>query len=136
MFHRWQRPSKKTKFKIYRQSESLFEHFSRLGTSQSASCSFCVVLEGFPTQKRWLLGRSPRPPWGSFQRSPIPPSWAGGVPPSRTLPGMAPPIVSPSPFQPPSRLDPLVGKGSILLHGHHFTLCLRLVYHLYIPLGS
>ena len=32
-------PSKKAKFKIYRQSESLFDHFSRLGTSQSASVS-------------------------------------------------------------------------------------------------
>ena len=32
-------PSKKAKFKIYRGSESLFDHFSRLGTSQSASVS-------------------------------------------------------------------------------------------------
>ena len=30
-------PSKKGKLKIYRGSESLFDHFSRLGTSQSAS---------------------------------------------------------------------------------------------------
>ena len=106
-------PSKKAKFKIYRQSESLFEHFSRLGTSQSASCSFCVVLEGVPTQKA-LAG--PDPHGGASSAPPYPlPSWAGGVPPSRTLPGTAPPTVSPSPFQPPpppppqpSRLDPLV----------------------------
>ena len=32
-------PSKKAKFKIYRQSESLFDHFLRLGMSQSASVS-------------------------------------------------------------------------------------------------
>ena len=32
-------PSKKAKFIIYRQSESLFDHFLRLGTSQSASVS-------------------------------------------------------------------------------------------------
>ena len=30
-------PSKKGNLKIYRGSESLFDHFSRLGTSQSAS---------------------------------------------------------------------------------------------------
>ena len=98
-------PSKKAKFKIYRQSESLFDHFSRLGTSQSASCSFCVVLEGFPTQKALASGA------GSFQRSPIPPSWAGGVPPPAPSPGRlrlqpAPPLFSPPPQ--PSRLDSLV----------------------------
>ena len=52
-------PSKKAKFKIYRQSESLFDHFSRLGTSQIAIGVlqfFCVVLEGFPTQKALASG--------------------------------------------------------------------------------
>ena len=43
-----------------------------------------VVFGGF-----YNIGRAPDPRWGSLQRSPIPPSWAGGVPPSRTLPGAA-----------------------------------------------
>ena len=42
--------------------------------------------------------QSPRPRWGSLQRSPIPPSWAGGVPPSRTLPGAALPTCLPLVF--------------------------------------
>ena len=62
---------------------------------------------GFLRIKRWLLGWSPRPRWGSLQRSPTPPSWAGGVPPSRTLPGGGPayffatPLTTPSPVPPP-----------------------------------
>ena len=45
----------------------------------------------FERKKRWLLGRSPRPRWRSLQRSPIPPCWAGRVPPSRTqIPRSAP----------------------------------------------
>jgi len=30
-------------------------------------------------QNRWWLGLCPRPHWGSFQRSPRPPSWIQGV---------------------------------------------------------
>ena len=63
-------PSKKAKFKIYRQSESLFDHFSRLGTSQSASCSFCVVLEGFPMQKALASGAEPQTPMGELPALP------------------------------------------------------------------
>ena len=45
----------------------------------------------FERKKRWLLGLRPRPRWGSLQRSPIPPCWAGRVPPSRTqIPRSAP----------------------------------------------
>ena len=50
-------------------------------------CCFCVLGGVFLRKKRWLLGLRPRPPWGSLQRSPIPPGWARGAPPSRTLPG-------------------------------------------------
>ena len=57
------------------------------------SAVFYVLLGCFLRKNRWLLGRSPRPRWGSLQRSPAPPSWSGGVPPSRTLPGAAPPIL-------------------------------------------
>ena len=82
------------------------------------SAVFTYFLGGFLRKKRWLLGRSPRPRWGSLQRSPTPPSWAGGVPPSRTLPGPAPPILRPTPCHtlagapppPPSQfLDPPLG---------------------------
>ena len=37
------------------------------------------------SKKRWLLGLSPRPRWGSLQRSPVPPHWAGGEHPSPEL---------------------------------------------------
>ena len=41
-----------------------------------------------------LLGRSPRPRWGSLQRSPIPPCWAGGgLTPSRTHPLRVRPLI-------------------------------------------
>ena len=51
------------------------------------TCDARVVFQICRVKKRWFLGLRPRPRWGSFQRSPIPPCWAGGVPPSRTLPG-------------------------------------------------
>ena len=70
------------------------------------SAVFMYFLGGFLRKKRWLLGRSPRPRWGSLQRSPTPPSWAGGVPPSRTLPGAAPPTTSPHPSPHPRRCPP------------------------------
>ena len=73
-------------------------------------CSFCVVLEGFPTQKALAFGPPPQTSMGELQHSPIPPSWVGGVPPSRTLPGTAPLTVSPSPFQPPP--PPTIQPGS------------------------
>ena len=50
-------------------------------------CSFCVLGGVFVCKKRWLLGLRPRPPWGSLQRSPIPPGWAGGRPPPAPSPG-------------------------------------------------
>ena len=37
-------------------------------------------------KKRWHLGRSPRPRWGSLERSPRPPSWVGRVPPFTPFP--------------------------------------------------
>ena len=58
---------------------------------------FTYFLGGFLRKKRWLLGLRPRPQWGSLQRSPTPPSWAGGVPPSRTLPGEARLLLRPTP---------------------------------------
>ena len=61
------------------------------------SAVFTYFLGGFLRKKRWLLGRSPRPRWGSLQRSPTPPSWAGGVPPSRTLPRAARQLLRPTP---------------------------------------
>ena len=70
------------------------------------SAVFTYFWGGFLRKKRWLLGRSPRPRWGSLQRSPTPPSWAGGVPPSRTLPGAAPPTTSPHPLPHPRRCPP------------------------------
>ena len=36
--------------------------------------------------------------WLRAWRSPTPPTWAGGVPPSRTLPGAAPPTTPPHPL--------------------------------------
>ena len=70
------------------------------------SAVFTYFLGGFLRKKRWLLGLRPRPWWGSLQRSPTPPSWAGGVPPSRTLPGLAPPTTSPHPLPHPRRCPP------------------------------
>ena len=70
------------------------------------SAVFTYFLEGFLRKKRWLLGLRPRPRWGSLQRSPTPPSWAGGVPPSRTLPGPAPPTTSSHPLPHPRRCPP------------------------------
>ena len=70
------------------------------------SAVFTYFLGGFLRKKRWLLGLRPRPWWGSLQRSPTPPSWAGGVPPSRTLPGLAPPTTSPHPLSHPRRCPP------------------------------
>ena len=70
------------------------------------SAVFTYFLGGFLRKKRWLLGLRPRPRWGSLQRSPTPPSWAGGVPPSRTLPGAAPPTTSPHPSPHPRRCPP------------------------------
>ena len=70
------------------------------------SAVFTYFLGGFLRKKRWLLGLRPRPGWGSLQRSPTPPSWAGGVPPSRTLPGAAPPTTSPHPSPHPRRCPP------------------------------
>ena len=70
------------------------------------SAVFTYFLGGFLRKKRWLLGRSPRPRCGSLQRSPTPPSWAGGVPPSRTLPGAGPPTTSPHPLPHPRRCPP------------------------------
>ena len=51
---------------------------------------------GFSNAKSAGFWGSARDPDGGA--SPIPPSWAGGVPPSRTLPGTALPTVSPPLF--------------------------------------
>ena len=81
------------------------------------SAVFTYFLGGFLRKKRWLLGLRPRPRWGSLQRSPTPPSWAGGVPPSRTLPGPARLLLrhtlagAPPPSQfldPPLKVSPLL----------------------------
>ena len=80
------------------------------------SAVFTYFLGGFLRKKRWLLGRSPRPRWGSLQRSPTPPSWAGGVPPSRTLPGAAPPTTSPHPLPHPCRCPPPPPPNSWIRH--------------------
>ena len=45
---------------------------------------YCVLLGVLQHKRRWLLGLRPRPRWRTFQASPTP-SWAGGVPPYRTL---------------------------------------------------
>jgi len=52
------------------------------------TCDARVVFQICRVKKRWFLGRSPRPRWGSFQRSPIPPCWAGGCPPPAPSPGL------------------------------------------------
>ena len=82
------------------------------------SAVFTYFWGGFLHKKRWVLGRSPRPRWGSLQRSPTPLSWAGGVPPSRTLPGAAPPTTSPHPWSHP---PPLPIPGSATADGTFWT---------------
>ena len=47
------------------------------------SAVFTYFLGGFLRKKRWCLGLRPRPRCGSLQRSPTPPSWAGGCSPGR-----------------------------------------------------
>ena len=62
--------------------------------------SIALFWRVFQRKTRWHLGLHPRPRLGSSQRSPIPPSWAGGgaCSPSCTLHGAAPPIGPPLPF--------------------------------------
>ena len=45
-------------------------------------CTFCVLLKGFTTQKALASGAPPQTPMVKLPGSPIPSSWAGGVPPS------------------------------------------------------
>ena len=60
---------------------------------------FCIVFRVFfLRKKRRLLGQGLRPPWGSLQRSPIPPSQVGEVPPSGTHPVMTCPHPAPKPL--------------------------------------
>ena len=61
------------------------------------SAVFTYFLGGFLRKKRWLLGQSPRPRWGSLQRSPTPPSWARGVPPPAPSPGRPRLLLCPTP---------------------------------------
>ena len=69
-----------------------------------------------------LLGRSPRPRWGSLQRSPIPPSWC---PPPAPSPGRCRPLLCPTYSHtfhcappPPSQMqDPPLGVVQLLHAG-------------------
>ena len=96
------------------------------------SAVFTYFLGGFLRKKRWLLGLRPRPGWGSLQRSPTPPSWAGGVPPSRTLPGAAPPTTSPHPSPHPRRCPPpLPIPGSATEYMHKAYACSDTLFNSY-----
>ena len=77
------------------------------------SAVFMYFWRGFLCKKRWVLGQSSTPRWGSLQRSPTLPSWVGRAP-TCTLPGTARPLLHPTPCHtltgappPPSQfLDP------------------------------
>ena len=84
------------------------------------SAVFMYFWRGFLCKKRWVLGQSSTPRWGSLQRSPTLPSWVGRAP-TCTLPGTARPLLHPTPCHTLTGAPPPLPIPGSTTAAHHQT---------------